>query len=111
MELVLILAFLIELFIIYKTLKILFAREENSFDIFLPREKIAKFRFEEFHKKIIIGYVLLTYFLLLGTMLLYLIFFLNFENQIKKIIQNNKVIVYTTDGRYGVIIKKEITKD
>ena len=97
----------IQLILVYKVLRFLFSPTPKTFEEFLPPNDIGSFHFSETHKKVYIGFISLFLILYSITAIIFGLEILAIKGDLEKIAQTGKrVIVYTTDGRYGIAFKK-----
>jgi len=97
----------IQLILLYKFIRFLFSPIPKTFEEFLPKDKIGGFHFSETHKKAYLGFISLLLILYSLTALIFAVEILTIKGDLERITKISKrVIVYTTDGRYGIAFKK-----
>jgi len=106
MEKILLTLLIASLFFLYKINYYLSKAEENSFETLVDKESLRSFKFENLHKKVFLAVVSLALSILFLTALIWFYEFNTIENNLKRIEKISKrVLVYTTDGRYGMAFK------
>jgi Fe2+ transport system protein B len=100
------------LYIYFRVIKKIFERKKHTFEELLPQEEINRFNFETVHRKIWLGFVILSLLLVYLMVFVFGLEVMKSEGYLKRIAKvGDRIIVYTTDGRYGMIFKQPIKKE
>jgi Fe2+ transport system protein B len=99
------------LYVFYRIIRILLRREGQSFERFLPQEEINRYNFELIHRRLWLGMVSLAISLVYLALLVYFIKSSKTSEYLKRMAKvSDRIVVYTTDGRYGLIFKQPIKR-